>query len=297
MFWQLGKDRTGKKTGECEAFEKSNLASISRRGSPFRAALMASDSSLIQANQDVAPPSAKVDAVSSATLHTNLSDAAASIVTSPWEQVPVEAIRALSTEDVESVRTHLKGSPSAFWAQAVTVLALRGTADDEALVKRPFSYRLPEGDGLNTDQRAEARDLLGAQLAVPVALGILAKSTGAEQPVESLSPLTRIEKAAEVIGPAAAVALRTEALIGLAVADTPTARLALDANLIAATSRAAVSRQRTNRYLDRLKSLKTPWMLQSNGAVAEVTDLEEQRIVNLRALIRLEGLDAALTKR
>lgn len=230
MFWTFGKGHVGKTATECSYFENSKLPSVTTRfaatpanpsnaGSPSYQFAAGSEKS--DAAQDVDPSAALAEAGQKA----GLTQAAFNVVGFPWlERAPLEFIRVLHAEDLNSIRAIFNELPNQFWPQGVQTLGFVGNGDDALIIQRALGYPMPAVSAESSnDVIQQMRILLQTKLAAPKALGILAKRTNSNAAVEALISAAGIEQAERLIGPVSANSLSKNALNGLAIADTPQA--------------------------------------------------------------------------
>jgi hypothetical protein len=138
------------------------------------------------------------------------------------EGPPVDAIMALSPADIDVARRVLQGEEFHKWANALTILGLRGSSDDIPIFQKilDFPNPFPEDDGI--DPVTEAKKTL------PFALAYFAITTNNSEAVNILGDLSDSTSNANRIsnvGPpdsananAASEVIRLNATIGLAMA-------------------------------------------------------------------------------
>ena len=127
MFWTFGKGHVGKTVTECSIFENSRLPSVTTR---FAAAAPSNPSNsrlpTIQFagessdNSNSALDSDPAAALAEVGREVGLTQAAFNVVGLPWvERAPLEFIRALKPDDLNSIRTIFRKSPNQFWPQGI----------------------------------------------------------------------------------------------------------------------------------------------------------------------------------
>ena len=94
-----------------------------------------------------------------------------------YPDAAIPAILALSPEQVQTVRGHLAGDDQTTWANALTVLGLRGTNDDVGLIRQVL-----ETSGSDDVLRE-------AKLSVPAALGYLSYTAKSKDAADLLTSL------------------------------------------------------------------------------------------------------------
>jgi hypothetical protein len=161
-----------------------------------------------------------------------LTTAAFRVVGPPWvENIPVDEIKALKNEDLDSIRAMLKGSPNEYWPQGLSALAIAGTSEDVALVKRALELPAPAiapNAQLDQAQIDQFRLLMRIKLSAPGALGILANRTNSTAAVETLKNSARLDVAAKLIGSATATTLSKTSLEALVLSNSNVARSFID---------------------------------------------------------------------
>jgi hypothetical protein len=207
MFWQIALGHFGLNTNECNALLRQQFVSIGI----------------------VPEGAAAVEAVQLGTdIPTfGLTERAFQVVGSPWVHgMPVEAIKTLDEQDLNSIRTMLSGTPNPYWPNALSVLGFRGEPNDAELIKRALELPMAATiGGSESDQERQAqRTLLTIKLRAPEAMGILANKTKDPELVERLKNITGLEEARRLTQSATGADLLSKsALRGLALSGQPSA--------------------------------------------------------------------------
>jgi len=234
MFWQLGLNHLGKTADECRHFMTSQLPSIVKRSASPGADLSvppdANDIALAKqvAKTATAPPRIDYDeSIRSAARDAGLTVAAYRIVGAPWvEAMPLAAMRALSMEDIQSIRSLFAKEPNVYWPEAITTLGIVGNNSDIDLIEKVLELPVaasPPGETLDQKGKDALRLLFRIKLAAPTALGILGNRTQSDSAVTELTRAATIEGARELIGNTAAVSLSKRALLALAISASSAA--------------------------------------------------------------------------
>lgn len=279
MFWQIGDGHNGLTQDECNHFESPSLASISPNTAvvaaapPGRqlgpgaqiatavsaavppvavpehpAALPVTGNTIAQTA--ASPPTPASDEVIYAELRKKRAQEAASlglttkafeVIGHPWERAPIEKVKALGAEDIESIRNLLKGAPNQYTAQAIAVLGQIGTEADVALIagtlNRPAAAAPP--GPLSTETRQQIRFDLSAKNASAGALGLLAKRIKSDAAVEALTANVDINQTAKSVGASNAQQLSINSLSALSSIPNSAAQAAVDAALQASRNAGA----------------------------------------------------------
>ncbi|RCW76394.1 hypothetical protein [Pseudorhodoferax soli] len=224
MFWMLGRDHVGKTNVECNHFKLSSVSSVSKLGNTNAATLVAvADKSgeVPQAKgaQAESTPSALAAAVDSA----GMTPRAYEVVAPPWVHgLPLDVIKTLSEDDLESIRRMLEGPVNRYWPQALNVIAAVGRESDSRLVRNamelPMAAVLPGGD---LAEKEKFRTLLQVKLSAPLALGVIANRFQSNSAVDALVRAASVAEAKAIVGTNNPEALSKQALRGLSLANTP----------------------------------------------------------------------------
>ena len=243
MFWTLGLGHVGKSRADCAAFRGSSFKSVLRSQSvpgvvnqPVRTLLAAAAVIPGEAGQMQGGSGGTLvsgDGVRGSNDLTSLAQKegltiqAYKAIAIPWiGDAPRELISQLTEADLESIRGLLRRSDSPYTSQAVQVLGLRGNPSDVSLLKKLIEAPLPAvipGD-TSKETRDALRQFKQTKIAIPSALGELAKRTHSEEAVKVLKQTSKVDSVITPADPAVNVAAQKGALQGLSVADTEKSR-------------------------------------------------------------------------
>ena len=244
MFWRLGPGHIGKTGDQCARFRTAVLSSIFKISDQASPATSSGSPQPVPALRQNAGRGVRAGILTSPAFR---------VVGSPWESaVPLSEIKALSGEDLDSIRLMMKKNVNHYWSQASTVLALRGTADDVFIVKSPLEIYLSVDKQMSDEDAERLLALEQAQLAAPEALGVLANRTKSKVAVEILENASDQKLVAKVAGEVNSAAISRRALRGLAIADTPDSKIFLDKMLPALPNDEAQSILETRERVHRL---------------------------------------------
>ncbi|MCK1285413.1 hypothetical protein IVB41_15945 [Bradyrhizobium sp. 44] len=297
MFWQLGVGHTGMIGKECDAFKDSALRTASRI--PQAPVVVAGTAAMPSAaapkgGPSTAPPASEASAAVAPALPSvskqiedlaakaGLTVSAFKVIGPPWlHGMPVDQVKALSADDIASIRKMLEGDPNQYWPQAISALSLVGNESDVELIKNVLSMPLPalppNATLVATDQ---IRNLVRTKLAVPQALGILANRTGSSSAVDALQNTAQVGNAQESVGHLSAQDLSKKSLNGLAIANTDASKSAL----------APIINPQPSRVPASVPSATVEYKV-GNGKTAPLTIGETVRLKTLSATINSIGLD------
>lgn len=244
MFWQLGVGHTGIISTECGSYRNAKLGTIvaiSAGPSPAaHGAAAPRPLAAAQISQNLPPPKTAAPAPpASPTLEemakkAGLTPHAFQIIGPPWVHgIPVVSVKSLTSDDLQSIRTMLRGDPNQYWAQAMNALSLVGNGEDVELIKNALDLQLPAvAPNAPLAASDQFRNILRAKLAAPQALGVLANRTKSSTAVAKLVETAKMQSATNLVGEGAAGDLSKEALKGLALANTPASKSALQTILV-----------------------------------------------------------------
>jgi hypothetical protein len=214
-----------------------------------------------------------------------LTPAAYKVVGPPWvETMPIADMKALTPVDINSIRSMLRGEPNTYWPQALTTLAIVGTSTDVKIAQHALELpvaAVAAGTDIDQETKDAYRLLVRIKLTAPDALGILANRTNSSAAVQVLKDTANIEKAASLVGPAAAKSLSRNALSGLAISNSRAADVYLTRLFKSATASTG-------------KHNLAPTNAAGGVATVPLSDAEIKALQKSSASVRKIGIEAYL---